>query len=380
MNKLFYILLAFLGFSGVSQADIRSYKPKKTSKPISITAQSVYGGNGVLWGFDFLSEDEVLLTHRKGTLYYYNFATKKKIPQTPPQVVSKGQGGLLDLKIKKIASQKKEGTSVLETWVYVTYSEQVNGTLTTSLARALWSHPTRPLKFNRLFSAKVKSDTTRHFGSRIAFNRDQLFMSIGDRGKRELAQDLKFHNGKILRLTLSGQPYPNNPFTTTKSALSEVWSYGHRNPQGLFWDPKSQKLYSCEFGPMGGDELNIIKMGKNYGWPIITYGREYYGPSIGTTHKSGMEQPLKYWIPSISPSGMMLYHGDKHPTWKGRIFLAALGSQHLRLLTLQNQKILSEDILFKGLNERVRHVQASPQGEIYFSTDSGLIYKVSVSH
>lgn len=227
-----------------------------------------------------------------------------------------------------------------------------------------------------LFSAKTNSDKREHFGSRLLFKDNTIFMTIGDRGKRKHAQNLSYHNGKIIRLTMDGKPALGNPFENKKDALPEIWSLGHRNPQGIDLDPVTGELYSIEFGPRGGDELNIIKKSANYGWPVITYGKEYWGPSIGDTHKKGMEQPVIYWTPSISPSGMVFYNSDKYPPWKNSLFLAALGSQHLRRLEINKGKVTSEEILFSENKERVRHVRISPDGWLYYSTDSGKLKRV----
>ena len=201
-------------------------------------------------------------------------------------------------------------------------------------------------------------------------------MTMGDRGERKAAQKLNVHNGKILRLNLDGTPPLDNPFVKTKGALPEIWSYGHRNPQGIDFDPISKQIYSCEFGPRGGDELNLIKKSKNYGWPVITYGKEYWGPSIGDTHKKGMEQPVSYWVPSISPSGMVFYTGDKIPEWKNNLFLANLGSTHLRRLVLKENKVVMQEVLFDKMDKRIRQVRNGKDGYLYFSTDNGAIYKV----
>lgn len=322
---------------------------------------------GVIWGLDFLNENELLYTIRdEGKLYHYNMRTKKSQLIYSPKVYSSGQGGLLDVVVLKNGEM---------TWVYLTMSIEEKGLATTALVRGQWKKSSleNPKK---IFVAKVSSDTTRHFGSRVVVDGDQLFMTIGDRGERDFAQKLTHHNGKILRLTLDGSPFSGNPFSKTKGALPEIWSYGHRNPQGIAMDRESKTLYSCEFGPRGGDELNLISKGKNYGWPLITYGREYWGPSIGTFEKEGLEQPLAYWTPSISPSGLELYSGDKIPEWKGDLFLANLSSRHLRRVSIKKGKVIEQESLFNDLKERIRQVRTGPDGALYFSTDSGKIIQV----
>jgi glucose/arabinose dehydrogenase len=187
-------------------------------------------------------------------------------------------------------------------------------------------------------------------------------MSIGERNKRNKSQDKNLHHGKILRLTLDGK--------------AEIWSMGHRNPQGLGFDGQGV-LYNAEMGPRGGDEVNVIKKGVNYGWPIITYGREYYGPSIGEKEKAGFEQPLAKWVPSISPSGMSFYTADRLKKLNGNLFLATLSGEHVhRIVFDKDMKIAKEEELFSDLKERFRQVKQGPDGAMYFTTDSGKIYKL----
>jgi glucose/arabinose dehydrogenase len=313
-----------------------------------------------VWGFDFFSKNEIVYSLKKGDLFYLNMETNKSIKLNSPEVVSKGQGGLLDVKIYK-------------NHVFVTYSKLVAGTVTTALAKSKISLKEKMI-FKDIFVATVKSSTGRHFGSRIAIKNDSIYMTIGDRGERDHAQDLRLHNGKIVKLDLNGGDFVENKIS---NAISNIYSYGHRNPQGIDFHPVSGELYSVEFGPRGGDELNHIIFGKNYGWPIVTQGKEYWGPSIGVKSKPGMIDPLKYWTPSISPSGMTFYVGDKVKKWKGDLFLAALGTRHLRRLVLKNNVVIKEEILFEDLKQRIRQVKNSPDGYLYFSTDSGNIYKVN---
>jgi glucose/arabinose dehydrogenase len=332
---------------------------------ISLAAKAiqVFEGDEVIWGFDFINQEEVLFTQREGSLFHLDLKTKKTTKLEAPIVEASGQGGLLDILIDN-------------GHVYLTYSKKNKDVTTTALAKAdLVKSKLRNLR--TIFEATVKSNTTRHFGSRLVIKDNHLFMTIGDRGEREHSQDLSLHNGSILKLTKEGKPASDNPFIGKESALPEIWSYGHRNPQGIDMDPVSGELYSCEFGPRGGDELNRVRKGLNYGWPVITYGKEYWGPKIGTTHKEGMEQPIKYWDPSISPSGMVFYRGDKIKEWKNNLFLANLSSTHLRRLVLKNEEVVEEEPLFADMDERIRQVRNGPDGHLYFSTDSGKIFRVT---
>ena len=351
MNSLPYLFFPFLfilsSFTFAREAEVLFQEPDE-----------------VIWGFDFIDQNKMIYTTRSGKLKLLEMNTKKVVNLEAPKVQARGQGGLLHPEIIKV-DQKK--------YLYLTYTTKSNGVLTTALGRALLDEKGKAQKFKELFSAKVKSDTTRHFGSRLASDGKSLFMSIGDRGERDYAQNLNYHNGKILRLNFDGTPFSENK----SKGLKEIFSYGHRNPQGLFYDDERKILLSCEFGPRGGDELNLIKEGKNYGWPIITYGREYYGPKIGDTHKKGMMQPLAYWTPSISPSGMTVYRGEANPQWKGDIFLANLSSTHLRRIKLNKKnEVVEQEVLFGKLGERIRFVKEGPSGHLYFSTDNGKIYKL----
>ena len=246
------------------------------------TLEQITKGDDVIWGFDFLSTenaDEIIFTERTGALRLYNQKTKvqKAIAGAPVSVV-KGQGGLLDVMV-----HHKTGN------IYLTFSQKAGDGATTALYRGRLSKSKARLEDGQvIFAADAASDTGMHFGSRVVADKeDHFFISVGDRNERDKAQDPKLHNGKILRLSLDGK--------------AEVWSSGHRNPQGLALDGAG-RLFNAEMGPRGGDEVNLIRKGANYGWPVITYGKEYWGPSIGQKEKAGLEQPLMYWVPSISPS------------------------------------------------------------------------------
>ncbi len=317
---------------------------------------------GVIWGVGFIESNHLILSLRDGELYSYKMKVQTKKKLNPPNVIAKGQGGLMDVLYKS-------------PYIYMTYTKKSSGELTTALARAEFNLK-KPLVWQDLFVAKVQGGSNVHFGSRVVFHKNSLFMTIGDRGKRDLAQSLEHHNGKILRLTLEGKPHPENPFLNQKKALPEIWSYGHRNPQGLAVNKLNGKLYSSEFGPKGGDELNLIERGKNYGWPVITYGREYWGPKIGTTQKKGMQQPLLHWTPSISPSGLHHYSGANYKSLNDSFLLACLSDQHIRQVQPTKKGTFVQTEHFKKMNERIRHIKESPDGWLYFTTDSGKLFKI----
>lgn len=321
------------------------------------TLETLCTAGDVVWGFDFLTDsaDEIIFTERGGKLQICD-AKKKSISTIAgaPAVAADGQGGLLDVLVHPKTKN-----------IYLTFSEKVEDRATTSLFRAELTKDKKKLQNGSvIFRSSAVETTDMHFGSRVVPDgNDHLFMSIGERNKRDKAQDKKLHHGKILRLTLDGQ--------------AEIWSMGHRNPQGLTFD-RSGQLYNAEMGPRGGDEVNVIKKGLNYGWPIITYGREYYGPTIGQKEKAGLEQPLLKWVPSISPSGLAFYTADKIKVFKDNLFLATLSGQHIhRVVFDKNMKVAKEEELFADLGERFRQVKQGPDGVLYFSTDSGKIYKLA---
>ena len=331
------------------------------------TVEKLFTGKDVIWGFDFLNPEEIVFSERDGKFRYLNLNTKATHEIAgAPKVFTDSQGGLLDVYF-----------DVKNNDLYLTYSEPVKGGATTSLFRGKLSADKKKIEGAKFFESKAIASGGIHFGSRVAIDKDGfIFMSVGERNKRDRAQDLDTHQGKILRLTKEGKAPEDNPFVGNKSALPEIWSYGHRNPQGLVID-STGTLWEAEFGPRGGDEVNVIEKGKNYGWPVITYGKEYWGPSIGTAKKEGMMQPLFYWTPSISPSGLMLYEGSAFPKFKGNLFLATLSGSHLhRVVMDSNRRMLREEKLLEDLEDRFRQVKQGPDGFIYLSTDSGQILRL----
>ena len=321
-----------------------------------LTLETLCTVKDVVWGLDFLTESasEIIFTERGGKLSVCDVKNKsvREIVGVP-SVVANGQGGLLDVLVHPKTKN-----------IYLTFSEKIDDGATTSLFRAeLSKDKTKLQNGSVIFRSNAIEKTDIHFGSRVvADSGDHLFMSIGERNKRHKAQVKDLHHGKILRLTLDGK--------------AEIWSMGHRNPQGLGFDRQGQ-LYNAEMGPRGGDEVNVIKKDLNYGWPIITYGREYYGPSIGEKSKAGLEQPLLKWVPSISPSGMTFYTGDRLKKFKDNLFLATLSGEHVhRVVFDKEMKVVKEEELFTDLRERFRQVKQGPDGALYFTTDSGKIYKL----
>jgi len=333
-----------------------------TSEGQKITNEILMSRSDVIWGFDFLSDGRIIFTERDGKMGVFDPKTKKVVElKGVPKVHNAGQGGLLDVRV-----HPKNGL------IYFTYAEPVKKLATTAFATAKLDGD-KLVDFKKLFSAEQANDNDIHFGSRIEFDgKGHIFMSVGDRNERHNSQSLKFHQGKILRFNEDGSVPKDNPFIGQKEARPEIWSYGHRNPQGLVFNPQTSELWEAEFGPRGGDEINLVKPGKNYGWPVVTFGKEYWGPKIGEgTKKEGMEDPIKQWTPVISPSAIAYYQGESFPKWKGNFFLATLSSTHIRRLVMDGQKVVKEEEFFKDLDYRFRNIRAGKDGFLYYSTDEG---------
>lgn len=344
-------ILLILFFVQSAQAQIKTY----TIEGVKFTLETLCTTGDVVWGLDFLSSaDEIIFTERGGKLSICD-AKSKSIRQIAgaPAVKAEGQGGLLDVLVHPKTKN-----------IYLTFAEKVDGGVTTSLYRAeLSKDKTKLVNGSVVFRSNAIEKTDMHFGSRVVVDgNDHLFMSIGERNKRHKAQIKDMHHGKIMRLTLDGK--------------AEIWSMGHRNSQGLGFDGSGQ-LYNAEMGPRGGDEVNVIRKGLNYGWPVITYGREYYGPPIGEKEKPGLEQPLVKWVPSISPSGMAFYTSDRLKKIKDNLFLATLSGEHVRRVVFdKDMNVVKEEELFSDLKERFRQTKQGPDGALYFTTDSGKIFKL----
>jgi len=338
----------------------------------SFKLEQVAQGLGVPWGMAFLNDQELIFTEREGDIKILDLDSLDITSlEGAAEVDAEGQGGMLD-----VARGPEYAT---EGWIYFTYGKATISGAVTTLARARRAG-FRLSGWQDLLVTASATSTYRHFGSRIAFDRQgHVFFGIGDRGERGNAQILSNHAGTILRLRLDGSVPDDNPFLFQQDVLPEIWSYGHRNPQGLLYDNSSGNLWSIEHGPRGGDEINLVQKGANYGWPVISYGKEYWGPvSIGEgTEKAGMEQPIKVYIPSIAPGSLILYSATAFPQWQGSLFSGALKLRHLNRVSISaDNKAIAEERLLGDLNERIRALAQSPEGWIYFSTDSGKIMRM----
>jgi aldose sugar dehydrogenase len=334
--------------------------------------KQLVSGLGVPWGMSFVSDSKILFTERSGKVGILNLkGNSVRYLSGVPQVLAEGQGGLLDVKTEP--GYRPGG------WIYFTYSKSIQRRGVTVLGRVHLKGD-KLTDWQEILVTQSASNTTRHYGSRIAFDdKGFLYFGVGDRGKRPNGQDLTTHAGSIMRIYPDGRVPSDNPFIDERRAKAEIWSYGHRNPQGLAWDNQHKRLYEIEYGPRGGDEINLIEKGKNYGWPVISYGQEYWGPvAVGeSTHKKGMQQPVKYYVPSIAPGSLLYYDGDAFPEWKGNLFAGALKLHHINRVVLDKRgKAIGEQRLLEDLNKRIRALLQSPEGWIYFSTDSGKIFVI----
>lgn len=358
-------LVAILAPALAHAQQTRAPEPRDKS---SVKVEMVARGLAHPWALQFLPDGRMLVTERAGRLRLVTREGRISQPISGvPAVFGTGQGGLLDVAVDSLFATS--GT------IYVTYAEPRGaGTAGTAVARA---RLVTAGDSGRLEDAKVifrqqpQTSGGLHFGARIAIARDgNLFVTLGERFQRDRAQDLSVHYGKVVRITPDGGVPKDNPARTERDAQPEIWSHGHRNPQSAAIHPVSGKLWTVEHGARGGDEINIPLAGKNYGWPLITYGIDYSGARIGEgTAKAGLEQPVYYWDPSIAPSGMAFYTGDLMPAWKGNLFVGSLAAQHLTRLVLDGERVVAEERLLAREGERIRDVRQGPDGALYVLTD-----------
>jgi glucose/arabinose dehydrogenase len=315
------------------------------------------------WGLAFLPDGGMLVTERPGRLRVIRDGQLAPEPVAGlPEIAEGGQGGLLDVAVH--ADFADNGL------IYLSYAAESLFQRGTEVVRARLDEG-RLVDLEIILEVGPKSRGGRHFGSRLRFGPDgMLYVTAGERGDPDRAQDLDDLAGSVIRIAADGAVPPDNPFVGRDGVRPEIYSYGHRNPQGLAVHPETGDLWAVEHGPRGGDELNILRPGANYGWPVITYGESYAGFPIGEgTSKPGMEQPLRYWVPSISPSGLAFYTGEVFPAWRGDLFLGALSGHVLVRLELDGDRVVHEERLLENLGARIRDVRSGPDGLIYLLTD-----------
>ncbi len=329
------------------------------ARPLSV--ETVADGLDHPWAMAFLPGGDILVTERSGELVRLSGEGERLATLAGvPEVDARNQGGLLDIELDPDFGDNR--------WVYLTWSGECGPGNATHLGRGRLREG-RLAEFEVLFVATPCVDSTKHFGSRIVFDGEgHLWMTVGERGERERAQDVTDHNGSVLRLNPDGSIPESNPFVGNKGN-DAIYSYGHRNPQGAALHPETGEVWIHEHGPRGGDEINIPEPGANFGWPKTTYGKEYWGPEIGPDKLPGTVQPIHYWVPSIAPSGMAFYTGDVLPDWQGDLFIGALALTHLAHLELDGREVVAERQLLQQRSRRIRAVNQGPDGALYLLTD-----------
>jgi glucose/arabinose dehydrogenase len=328
------------------------------------------------WGITALPDGRLLVTEKDGTMRIVSATGGAGSPLNGvPKVNSEGQGGLLGICLDPSFEQNR--------MVYWAFSESLPSGNVTSVAKGKLSANEKALEGVKvIYRATPGYKGTLHYGGRVIFSKDgHLFVSTGERSDLETrpqAQDLNSGLGKVIRITTDGKPVAGNPFEGKSGARPELYSYGHRNVQGIAFHPVTGDLWETEFGPRGGDELNRVEPGKNYGWPVITYGLEYSGKTIGDSiqQKDGMEQPVYYWDPVISPSGITFYTSDVIPEWKNNLFITCLSGMHICRVVIENNKVVGEERLLANEEQRFRDITQGEDGALYAITDQGRLYKI----
>lgn len=332
------------------------------------TLEIVADGINNPWGMAFLPDGSLLVTEKSGILYHVQNGLKTEIKNVPP-VYNRGQGGLLDIALHP--NYVKNG------WIYITFSNKEGVGSNTQLIRAKLENESLT-QIQTFYKCEPNTVKSHHFGSRIIFdNEGYLYFSAGERGEHFVnPQDITRDNGKIYRLNDDGSIPKDNPFVGQPKAKEAIYSYGHRNPQGLVKNPITGVIWEHEHGPQGGDEINIIKKGANYGWPVVTYGIDYDNSIISEEkQKSGIEDPIYYWLPSIAPSGMTFVTSSKYPDWTGSLLVGSLKFQYLELLKLDGYKVISRQKVATNIG-RLRNVTEGPDGYIYIGVEGKGILKI----
>ncbi|MFL1455865.1 PQQ-dependent sugar dehydrogenase [Marinobacter sp. GN3S48] len=344
-----------------------------TSNKANFRLETIATGLAHPWSLAFLPDGSQLVTERNGQLRRIRDG---KLQDTPidglPELVVSGQGGLLDIILHPDFEQNRT--------LFLSYAHKISREgMTTRVARATLNGDQLE-DVEVIFEAMPRGDTARHFAGRMAFDADgNLYVAVGDRGEMDRAQNTDDDAGGVHRITTTGDPAPGNPFLGDSAVNDTFFTYGNRNIQGMTIHPDTGEIWSHEHGPRGGDEINIIRAGHNFGWPRVTYGIDYSGATIsGKTTMEGITDPLHYWDPSIAPSGMAFYTGDQFPEWKGDLFVGALKMQKLVRLSIEDEEVTEEEDLLETLGERIRDVRMGPDGALWLLTDSsnGKVYRV----
>ena len=362
MKSKYLLPILFLGLLSCAQ--------NKTSNNEEYTYEIIVPELTIPWGLAFLPDASMLITEKEGKLIHFKNGNNVEISGLP-EIKVQGQGGLMDIKLHP--NYKDNG------WIYISFaSEEGEGDGANTAIMRFKIENGSAVEKKLLYKASPNSSRGQHFGSRIEFdNEGYLYFSIGDRGNRDVnPQNIERDCGKIYRLHDDGSIPESNPFVKNDKAKKAIYSFGHRNPQGMVKHPETGKIWIHEHGPRGGDEINIIESGKNYGWPIISYGINYSGTKFtDITEADGMEQPIHYWDPSIAPSGMEFITSDIYPGWKGNLLVGALKFQYLNRCVIKDNKVLHEEKIIEGLG-RLRSIKQGPDGYIYVGVENVGIVKI----
>ncbi|WP_300544813.1 PQQ-dependent sugar dehydrogenase [Maricaulis sp.] len=365
------LALAVLTGSALAQSTIHE------TEQADFTVETVAEGLEFPWSLAFLPDGDMLVTEREGRLRYIDDGTLREAPvEGLPDILVENQGGLLGLALHPEFAETR--------WVYFAFSEGTASANRTALARGRLSEDGRALNgVETLFRVNFEKERGYHFGGRIQFLDDgTLLLTLGDGGlHRNEAQNLGNHLGTIVRLNDDGSVPFDNPFVSAGGAQPEIWSYGHRNVQGIAINPATGSVWTHEHGARGGDEINIVEAGLNYGWPEITYGINYDGtPVSDATRREGLEQPIWFWDPSIAPSGLAFYRGEEFPEWQGDAFVGGLAGSMLVRYEVDGDRIISEEELLVERGERIRDVRSGPDGHLYILTDDleGAVLRLDV--
>lgn len=370
-KKIIYLLIVIaLSLSSCNSKPIEGNDNGANESAFLFRVDTLATGLQNPWGMEFLPDGRILIVERPGRLrVWQNGQLHDQAVNGLPQIWAHGQGGLLDV--------AKHPDYETNNWLYFAYSAPGTGGGNTTIARARLSD-FELTNFDVLFQGYPLSSGGAHFGSRIVFDSDNyLFTTIGDRGSQNTAQDLSNHNGTVIRLHDDGSIPADNPFVNEEGALPEIWSYGHRNIQGMVFHPQTGDLWTHEHGPKGGDEINVIFKGENYGWPKVTHGVNYDGSTITSdTTLPGMVDPILHWTPSIAPCGLDIVTSEKYPQWQGNLLVGALAGQHIHRVVIDGQEVVETEKLLEGF-ARFRAIREGPDGYIYVLTESpGLFFRL----
>jgi len=375
MNNIFNLSVLLIILSNFSCA--QDLKPIDSEADNSILVDEsnyemelIFEDENIIWSIEFFEDNSILAAVKSGSLFHYTNGEKIQISGLP-EIYLRGQGGLMDIVLHPDFKENN--------WLYFSYASEdageKGGNTTISRAKLINNNL---VDLEVLYKASPNTRKGQHFGGRLAFdNENYLYFSVGDRGNRDVyPQDITLDGGKIYRLNDDGSIPSDNPFFNNPNAKKAIYSYGHRNPQGMFKHPITGKIWTNEHGPRGGDEINIIKKGKNYGWPKITYGINYSGTTI-TKNKSlpKMEQPLYYWLPSIAPSSFEYISSDIYPNWKGSLLAGALVFKYIERISLKNDKVVYRSKIAENLG-RPRDIKQGPDGFVYVSVEGKGVYKI----